>query len=133
MTRTRYTLRIMLLLCCCALAAAAEEHLEPIQVPGALETLGRKPRPGWPEIRRVTASCAHRYGIRETYLYAVMKVTSGFKLGYRSHAGAQGLMSLMPGTARKLGVTDPYHPAQNRRLHGPWGQRKPTEGGSTHA
>lgn len=38
---------------------------------------------------------------------------SRFDPGARSWAGAQGLLQLMPGTAREVGVSDPNDPAQN--------------------
>ncbi|VVD63683.1 Membrane-bound lytic murein transglycosylase F [Pandoraea morbifera] len=44
---------------------------------------------------------------------AVIDVESGFDRSARSHAGAGGLMQLMPGTATSLGVTDVTDPMQN--------------------
>ena len=44
---------------------------------------------------------------------SLIQVESGFDPAAVSHAGAMGLGQLMPGTARALGVTDPFDPVAN--------------------
>jgi soluble lytic murein transglycosylase len=46
---------------------------------------------------------------------AVIAAESRFDTAAVSRAGAQGLMQLMPETARKLGVDDPFRPDENVR------------------
>ena len=56
---------------------------------------------------------APRYSLPSKLIRAVAKAESDFNPRAVSHAGAMGVMQLMPGTARSLGVSDPYDARQN--------------------
>ena len=54
-----------------------------------------------------------RHGVSEALIKAVMHTESGFNVQARSPVGAQGLMQLMPATARRFKVNNAYDPEQN--------------------
>jgi len=69
-----------------------------------------------PRIKQYDAhitSMAEKYGVDATLVRSVIAQESQGKRKAKSHAGAQGLMQLMPGTASDMGVTDAYDAAQN--------------------
>jgi soluble lytic murein transglycosylase-like protein len=56
---------------------------------------------------------AARHGVSRELIRAIIQVESGFDRLAVSGAGARGLMQLMPATAQRLGVRNPFDARQN--------------------
>ena len=62
----------------------------------------------------ITAAAA-QFGVEEAIVRAIIHAESAYNVNAMSRVGAQGLMQLMPATARRFGVTNAFDPAQNIR------------------
>ena len=65
------------------------------------------------EISSLAREAAEKEGLTPDLLRAVIGKESAFRPCAVSPKGAMGLMQLMPDTARRLGVTNPFDPRQN--------------------
>jgi soluble lytic murein transglycosylase len=76
----------------------------------------RQVRPGsGAQYRELIDRAAREHGLHPDLVYAVAAVESSFDPLARSVKGAQGLMQLMPETADRFGVRDPWNPDDNVR------------------
>jgi hypothetical protein len=65
------------------------------------------------DLKGLVAKSARKHGVPAGLFNSLVSAESGFNPNAQSPVGAQGLAQLMPGTARGLGVTDPFDPRQN--------------------
>ncbi|MGL4454037.1 MAG: lytic transglycosylase domain-containing protein [Sarcina sp.] len=54
-----------------------------------------------------------KYGVQEGLIRAIIKTESNFNANVISHAGAQGVMQIMPANFKMLGITDGHNIEQN--------------------
>ncbi len=80
--------------------------------PMAIRSHGRDARTA-ADFDRLIAKAARRHGLPPALVKAVVRAESNFQPHALSHAGAQGLMQLMPATADDLGVDDPFRAEDN--------------------
>jgi soluble lytic murein transglycosylase-like protein len=81
----------------------------------AASTVSRAPFAESGGLAGMARQVAREHGLDPALLAGVASVESGWNPRAESPAGAKGLMQLMDGTARQLGVTDPFDPAQSLR------------------
>jgi soluble lytic murein transglycosylase-like protein len=62
---------------------------------------------------RIIFEAGANQGVDPRFIHAVIWQESKYKVDARSHAGAQGLMQLMPATAKRFGCDDPNDPVSN--------------------
>ncbi len=85
--------------------------IDGVSIAGSSRRVGSPPSLS-PQMRQAFEDTADRYGLDVNLLLAVSWQESAFNQNAVSHAGAIGLMQLMPGTAAGLGV-DPTNPLEN--------------------
>jgi len=58
---------------------------------------------------------SRKYRVDSNLIKAIITAESCFRVKAKSHKNAQGLMQLIPATAKRFGVSDSYKPQQNIR------------------
>lgn len=77
------------------------------EIPADIPTSGDK------DLDRIIFETAEREGLDPRFVHAVIWQESKYRQSAVSHAGAQGLMQLMPATAKRFGCEDPNDPQKN--------------------
>jgi soluble lytic murein transglycosylase-like protein len=67
------------------------------------------------ELRKLVHEVSTEHGVDPKLIDALVVIESGYNPKAVSRKGAMGLMQLMPETAKRLDVDDPFNPAENIR------------------
>ena len=87
--------------------ATATERPTTFRIPADIPTSGD------PALDRIIFEAGEKQGVDPRFIHAVIWQESRYKTRALSHAGAQGLMQLIPATAERFGCEDPHDPVQN--------------------
>jgi soluble lytic murein transglycosylase-like protein len=90
-----------------ALAPVVVASTTEFQIPADIPTSGD------PKLDRIIFEAGEKEGVDPRFIHAVIWQESKYKVDARSHAGAQGLMQLMPATAKRFGCDHPEDPQEN--------------------
>lgn len=90
-----------------ALAPDAVASTDRFQIPGDIPTSGDQ------KLDRIIFEVAENQGVDPRLLHAVIWQESKYDPHARSHAGAEGLMQLIPATAKRFGCEHPEDPEEN--------------------
>src|ERR1044072_1405759 len=85
-------------------AAAANQHA--FTIPADIPTSGD------PELDRIIFEVGEKQGVDPRFIHAVIWQESRYHTKALSHAGAQGLMQLIPATAERFGCDNPNDPVK---------------------
>ena len=86
---------------------AAASPANELEIPADIPTSGDK------DLDRMIFEVGTRQGVDPRFIHAVIWQESKYDVNARSHAGAQGLMQLMPATAKRFGCEDLNDPHAN--------------------
>jgi hypothetical protein len=95
-------------------AASTVDRIAPDDVVPPEPSVGAPTEPlGAVPYAEIIDEAASRVGVDPRLVRAVIQVESAYRASARSRKGAMGLMQLMPETARRYAVADPYDPGSN--------------------
>ena len=90
-----------------AMAPDVVASTDRFQIPADIPTSGDK------DLDRIIFEVGENQGVDPRFIHAVIWQESKYETHARSHAGAQGLMQLMPATAKRFGCEHPDDPEEN--------------------
>ncbi len=87
----------------------------PVLANGSVAAAGKSPVLSATELRSIVAEISREHGVDPKLVDSLVRVESAYNPQAVSHKGAMGLMQLMPDTARRLSVGNPFDPEANVR------------------
>lgn len=96
--------------------SAQIEVIKPNNTQGSIQQINpgvSKPKTDMDKINAAVESASKKYGVDKQLIRAIIKAESNFNPKVTSHAGAQGVMQIMPFNFKMLGITNGYDIEQN--------------------